>query len=234
MGKGMLCLTLMSVFMLAIPVASADYSGEVEYSIGDSIFDIELTSDESWTNDDASDLLCWIDENYGNNDGITSENEEENYEESAQEMVGIEANHYLNGVASIIEEYAMDLSFVHGNCLEGELVTISYEGKFSFDVEPSDEYVLFFNTTDAAIVNNLQVNYCIFQEFEVQSVIGLADESSSEECVKGFRIAGEDMEIQFEVTENEDKLIPAISFISTIFVTLLSFGIFAQRTDQTH
>jgi hypothetical protein len=39
------------------------------------------------------------------------------------------------------------------------------------------------------------------------------------------------MEIQFEVTKSKDKLIPAISFISTIFVVLLSLGIFAQRTD---
>ena len=234
MRKGILCPTLMLVFMVTIPVVSADYSGEVEYSIGDSIFDIGLNGDESWTNDDASDLLCWIDENHGNNDGITSENEEENYEASAQEMVGTEVNHYLNGVAAILEEYAIDLSFEHGNCLETELLTISYEGKFSFDTEPSDKYVLLFNTTDAAIVNNLQVNYCIFQEFEVQSVSGLADDSTSEECVKGFRIAGEDMEIQFEVAKSEDKLIPAISFISTIFVVLLSLGIFTQRTDQTH
>ncbi|MDA9168249.1 hypothetical protein N9N91_01680 [Candidatus Poseidonia alphae] len=234
MRKGILCPTLMLIFMVTIPVVSADYTGEVEYSIGDSIFDMELTSDDSWTNNDASDLLCWIDENHGNNDGITSENEEENYEASAQEMVGTEVNHYLNGVAAILEEYTIDLSFEHGNCLDTELVTISYEGKFSFDTEPSDKYVLLFNTTDAAIVNNLQVNYCIFQEFEVQSVSGLADESTSEECVKGFRIAGEDMEIQFEVTKSEDKLIPAISFISTIFVVLLSLGIFAQRTDQTH
>ena len=216
--------------MVSIPVVSADYTGEVEYSIGDSIFEIDLNGDESWTNDDASDLLCWIDENHGNNDGITSENEEENYEASAQEMVGTEVNHYLNGVPAILEEYAIDLSFEHGNCLDIELVTTSYEGKFSFDTEPSDKYVLLFNTTDSAIVNNLQVNYCIFQEFEVQSVIGLADESINEECVKGFRIAGEEMEIQFEVTEDEDKLIPAISFMSTIFVILLSFGIFAQRT----
>ena len=234
MRMGILCPTLMLVFMVTIPVVSADFSGEVEYSIKDSIFDIELTADESWTNNDASDLLCWIDENYGNNDGITSENEEENYEASAQEMVGTEGNHYLNGVSAILEEYAMDLSFEHGNCLDPELVTISYEGKFSFDVEPSDEYVLFFNTTENAMANNLQVNYCVFQEFEVQSVTGLADESTSEECVKGFRIAGEDMEIQFEVTKSEDKLIPAISFISTIFVVLLSLGIFTQRTDQTH
>jgi hypothetical protein len=230
MGKGMLCLTLMSIFIVAIPVASADYSGEVEYSIGNSIFDIEVTSEESWTNNDASDLLCWVDENYGNNDGITSENEEESYEASAQEMAGTEGNHYLNGVAAILEEWTMDLSFEHGNCLDTKIVTISYEGKFSFNVESSDKYVLLFNTTDAAIVNNLQANYCIFQEFEVQSVIGLADESINEECVKGFRNAGEEMEIQFEVTEDEDKLIPAISFLSTIFVILLSFGIFAQKT----
>ena len=68
----------------------------------------------------------------------------------------------------------------------------------------------------------------------MQSVSGLADDSTSEECVKGFRIAGENMEIQFEVAKSEDKLIPAISFISTIFVVLLSLGIFTQRTDQTH
>ena len=84
--------------------------------------------------------------------------------------------------------------------------------KFSFDTEPSDKYVLLFNTTDAAIVNNLQVNYCIFQEFELQSVSGLADDSTSEECVKGFRIAGENMEIQFEVAKSEDKLIPNDKF----------------------
>lgn len=234
MRKGILCSTLMLIFMVSIPVVSAEYSGEFEYSIGDSIFDIELNGDESWTNDDASDLLCWIDENHGNNDGITSENEEENYEASAQEMVGTEVNHFLNGVVAILEEHAIDLTFEHGNCLDTELVTISYEGKFSFDAEPSDKYVLLFNTTDAAIVNNLQVNYCIFQEFEVQSVSGLADDSTSEECVKGFRIAGEDMEIQFEVAKSEDKLIPAISFISTIFVVLLSLGIFTQRTAQTH
>ena len=71
MHKGILCSTLMLIFMVSIPVVSAEYSGEVEYSIGDSIFDIELNGDESWTNDDASDLLCWIDENHGNNDGIT-------------------------------------------------------------------------------------------------------------------------------------------------------------------
>ena len=68
MRKGILCPTLILVFMVTIPVVSADYSGEVEYSIGDSIFDIELTSDDSWTNDDSSDILCWIDENYVNND----------------------------------------------------------------------------------------------------------------------------------------------------------------------
>ena len=111
---------------------------------------------------------------------------------------------------------------------------ISSELKFSFDLKASNEYVLLFNTSEDPRLNNLQVNYCIFQEFEVQSVSGLTDESTSEECVKGFRIAGEDMEIQFEVTKSEDKLIPAISFISTILVVLLSLGIFAQRTDQTH
>ena len=44
---------------------------------------------ETNSNDDASDLLCWIDENHGNNDGITSENETlHEYEE----MVGTEAS----------------------------------------------------------------------------------------------------------------------------------------------
>ena len=79
---------------------------------------------------------------------------------------------------------------------------------------------MYFSSIHAA---KQQVNYCIFQEFEVQSVSGLANDSTSEECVKGFRIAGENMEIQFEVAKSEDKLIPAISFISTIH---FPFGIF--------
>ena len=86
----------MLVFMVIIPVVSADFSGEVEYSIEDSIFEIHSTSRQHQTNDDASEIACFIDEEYGNNDGITSENETENYEASGQEWVGTEGNHYLN------------------------------------------------------------------------------------------------------------------------------------------
>ena len=109
---------------------------------------------------------------------------------------------------------------------------ISSELKFSFDLKASNEYVLLFNTSEDPRLNNLQVNYCIFEDFEVQSVIGLTNSSIDEECVNGFRIAGEDMKIEFEVPQSSS--IPSISFISTIFVTLLSFGIFAQGTNQTH
>ena len=158
------------------------------------------------------------------------ENETENYEVTVrQEMIGTERNHYLNGVVAIIDEYAFEMSFSHGNCSEVDLLNISIEGKFSFDVKTSDEYVLLFNTTEDPRVNNLQVNYCIFEDFEVQSVLGLTNESIDEECVSGFRIAGEDMEIEFQ--DPQSSTIPSISYMSTIFVILLSSVIFAQRTD---
>ena len=171
-----------------------------------------------------------IDEKYGNNDGITLENETENYEVTVrQEVIGTEGNHYLNGVVAIIDQYAFEMSFSHGNCSEVDLLNISIEGKFSFDVNTSDEYVLLFNTTEDPRVNNLQVNYCIFEDFEVQSVSGLANESIDEECVSGFRIAGEYTEIKFQ--DPQSSAIPSISYMSTILVILLSLAIFDKRID---
>ena len=211
MGKGMLYLVLISICLATIPVASG-FSGEADYSIDDSIFEIEFTGSETWVNDDASDWACFIDEEYGNNDGITLENETENYEVTVrQEMTGTEGNHYLNGIVAIIDQYSFDMSFSHGNCSEVDLVNISIEGKFSFDVKTSNEYVLLFNTTHDPRVNNLQVNYCIFEDFEVQSVSGLVNESIDEECVSGFRIAGEDMEIKFQ--DSQSSTISSISYM---------------------
>jgi len=229
MGKGILYVAVISLCLATIPVASG-FSGEVDYSIDDSIFEIEFTGYETWVNDDASEWACFIDEEYGNNDGITLENETENYEVTIrQEQIGTEGNHYLNGIVAITDQYAFEMSFSHGNCSEVDLMNISIEGKFSFDVKTSDEYVLLFNTTEDPRVNNLQVNYCIFEDFEVQSVIGLTNESINEECISGFRIAGEDMEIEFQ--DPQSSTIPSISYMSTIFVILLSSVIFAQRTD---
>jgi hypothetical protein len=229
MGKGILYVAVLSLCLATIPVASG-FSGEVDYSIDDSIFEIEFTGYETWVNDDASEWACFIDEEYGNNDGITLENETENYEVTIrQEQIGTEGNHYLNGIVAITDQYAFEMSFSHGNCSEVDLMNISIEGKFSFDVKTSDEYVLLFNTTEDPRVNNLQVNYCIFEDFEVQSVIGLTNESIDEECISGFRIAGEDMEIEFQ--DPQSSTIPSISYMSTIFVILLSSVIFAQRTD---
>ena len=229
MGKGILYVAVISLCLATIPVASG-FSGEVDYSIDDSIFEIEFTGYETWVNDDASEWACFIDEEYGNNDGITLENETENYEVTIrQEQIGTEGNHYLNGIVAITDQYAFEMSFSHGNCSEVDLMNISIEGKFSFDIKTSDEYVLLFNTTEDPRVNNLQVNYCIFEDFEVQSVIGLTNESIDEECISGFRIAGEDMEIEFQ--DPQSSTIPSISYMSTIFVILLSSVIFAQRTD---
>ena len=229
MGNGILYVAVISLCLATIPVASG-FSGEVDYSIDDSIFEIEFTGYETWVNDDASEWACFIDEEYGNNDGITLENETENYEVTIrQEQIGTEGNHYLNGIVAITDQYAFEMSFSHGNCSEVDLMNISIEGKFSFDVKTSDEYVLLFNTTEDPRVNNLQVNYCIFEDFEVQSVIGLTNESIDEECISGFRIAGEDMEIEFQ--DPQSSTIPSISYMSTIFVILLSSVIFAQRTD---
>lgn len=229
MGNGILYVAVISLCLATIPVASG-FSGEVDYSIDDSIFEIEFTGYETWVNDDASEWACFIDEEYGNNDGITLENETENYEVTIrQEQIGTEGNHYLNGIVAITDQYAFEMSFSHGNCSEVDLMNISIEGKFSFDIKTSDEYVLLFNTTEDPRVNNLQVNYCIFEDFEVQSVIGLTNESIDEECISGFRIAGEDMEIEFQ--DPQSSTIPSISYMSTIFVILLSSVIFAQRTD---
>tara|TARA_B100001564_G_scaffold15540_1_gene12011 strand:+ start:452 stop:1141 length:690 start_codon:yes stop_codon:yes gene_type:complete len=229
MGKGILYVAVLSLCLGTIPVASG-FSGEVDYSIDDSIFEIEFTGYETYVNDEASEWACFIDEEYGNNDGITLENETENYEVTVgQRMIGTEGNHYLNGIVAIIDQYAFEMSFSHGNCSEVDLMNISIEGKFSFDVKSSNEYVLLFNTTEDPRVNNLQVHYCIFEDFEVQSVLGLTNESIDEECVSGFRAAGEDMEIEFQ--DPQSSTIPSISYMSTIFVILLSSVIFAQRAD---
>ena len=228
----MLYLVVISICLATIPVASG-FTGEVDYSIDDSIFEIEFTDSETWVNDEASEYACFIDEEYGNNDGITLENETENYEVTLGQIegAGTEGNHYLNGIVSIVDQYAFEMSFSHGNCSEVELVNISIEGKFSFDVTTSNEYVLLFNTTHDPRVNNLQVNYCIFEDFEVQSVSGLANESIDEECVSGFRIAGEDMEIKFQ--DPQSSTIPSISYMSTILVILLSLAIFSKRIDYS-
>ena len=229
MGKGILYVAVLSLCLGTIPVASG-FSGEVDYSIDDSIFEIEFTGYETYVNDEASEWACFIDEEYGNNDGITLENETENYEVTVgPKMIGTEGNHYLNGIVAIIDQYAFEMSFSHGNCSEVDLMNISIEGKFSFDVKSSNEYVLLFNTTEDPRVNNLQVHYCIFEDFEVQSVLGLTNESIDEECVSGFRAAGEDMEIEFQ--DPQSSTIPSISYMSTIFVILLSSVIFAQRAD---
>ena len=229
MGKGIFYAAVISLCLATIPVASG-FSGEGDYSIDDSIFEIEFTGSETWINDDASDWACFIDEEYGNNDGITLENETENYEVTVrQEVIGTEGNHYLNGVVAIIDEYAFEMIFSHGNCSEVDLLNISIEGKFSFDVKSSNEYVLLFNTTEDPRINNFKVDYCIFEDFEVQSVLGLTNESIDEECVSGYRTAGEDMEIKFQ--DPQSSTLPSISYMSTIFVILLSSVIFAQRTD---
>ena len=229
MGKGIFYAAVISLCLATIPVASG-FSGEGDYSIDDSIFEIEFTGYETWVNDDASEWACFIDEEYGNNDGITLENETENYEVTIrQEQIGTEGNHYLNGIVAITDQYAFEMSFSHGNCSEVDLMNISIEGKFSFDVKTSDEYVLLFNTTEDPRVNNLQVNYCIFEDFEVQSVSGLANESIDEECVSGFRIAGEYTEIKFQ--DPQSSAIPSISYMSTILVILLSLAIFDKRID---
>jgi hypothetical protein len=158
------------------------------------------------------------------------ENETENFEVTVgQEVTGTEGKHYLNGIVAIIDQYAFEMSFSHGNCSEVDLVKMSSEAKISFDVKTSDEYVLLFNTTEDPRLNNLQVNYCIFEDFEVQSVSGLANESIDEECVSGFRIAGEYMEIKFQ--DPQSSAIPSISYISTILVILLSLAIFGKRID---
>ena len=234
MRKGMLWVTIVSVFVITIPIASADYSGEVEYTISESIFEIEFYSSESWTNDAASEIACWIDEEYGNNDSITSESEIENYEEYERainaELIGTEGYHYLNGAVAIIDEYEVEVSSTYGNCNEFDLFTISWEGKFSFDAEAADEYVLLFNTSEDHNFYNIQVHYCIFEDFDVQSVNGLADESIDEECVNGLRINGEVMEIKFE--KPQGFAIPSVSYVSTILVIFISSAFFARRTEQ--
>ena len=55
------------------------------------------------------------------------------------------------------------------------------------------------------------------------------NESIDEECVSGFRIAGEDMEIKFQ--DPQSSTIPSISYMSTILVILLSLAIFGKRID---
>lgn len=57
----MLYLVVISICLATIPVASG-FSGEVDYSIDDSIFEIEFTEPETWVNDDASEYACFIDE----------------------------------------------------------------------------------------------------------------------------------------------------------------------------
>jgi len=237
MRRGILCVTIISLFVVAIPVSSADYSdfsGDDKYTIGESIFEIKFEGTESWTNDAASEIACWIDEEYGNNDSITSESEVEKYvaQERADinaELVGFEGYHYLNGVATIVDEYEFEASATYGNCNEVDLFTTLHQGKFSFDVEEADEYVLLFNTTDDLSVNQLQVEYCLFEDFDVQSVNGLAHESIDGECVSGHRISGEIMEIKFE--KSQGFSIPSVSYVSTILVIFVSSAIFARRAE---
>jgi hypothetical protein len=214
------------ILMMTMDSAAADVRVEVEYEIT-TPDEIKIEGEMFYSGQEAYDLRCFIDSEYGDGSGDLMSWEVENYENAAASDAS--SDHTINSIVGSSTNLKLQISGVLGNCESTEEFRILTSGIVVFDGldKKDDSFKLKFYTADDEVMENIHVRYS-FEGYEVTSVDGLSDSSTiingEKSIVTGFRIPGEVMEIVFENIE-DSSFLPSfqhtLAIISIIFIAMI-------------
>mgnify|MGYP001156850194 CR=1 FL=1 len=226
----MRCLTFSIGIILLLSVSTvafAERSGSGEYSIS-SPTQFSLDAELTITGQEASDLRCGIDSEYGDGNGDVESWEVGSLEDDLE--ADDESDHAMNAVVGKSTNMIVQISKATGNCESTNEMTIRYAGIVVFEGVDTDasSFTIKFYTPDDESVSNLYVTYN-FQGYEVVSASGLSSLVNDESSVGGYRIPGEVMEITFQ---EESSILPGFNAVVATASIILAAMI--QRAPRAH
>jgi hypothetical protein len=206
-----LTFTIGIIMLLSVStVALAERSGSGEYSIS-SPTQFSLDAELTITGQEASDLRCGIDSEYGDGNGDVESWEVGSFEDDLE--ADDESDHAMNAVGGKSTNLIVRISKATGNCESTNEVTIRFAGIVVFegvDTEASS-FTIKFYTPDDEYMSSSYVTYN-FEGYEVVSASGLSELVNDGSSVEGYRIPGEVMEITFQESE-EESILPGFNVV---------------------